>query len=189
MSPARPASARLFISTMSVSISLTSKSLCLLLVAKISFFIVQKYSFFADVSNFYKKRACRPPLFGPDGAAERHFWNGPKRPLQRIDNQHQHCPLYSICTVYVQYLDASEAYKYCTYTVHILYNWRRKWGRKPVFRPFFGVVLRGGEGCFGRCPSRGRAGGGEWFLCRRCQKNFAVSAEMRIFAFSDTISN
>jgi hypothetical protein len=29
--------------------------------------------------------------------------------------------MYSICTVYVQYLYALEAYIYCTYTVHILY--------------------------------------------------------------------
>ena len=49
------------------------------------------------------------------------------RPPQDADLQHLLCPLYSICTVYVQYLDASEAYKYCTYTVHILYNGRRKW--------------------------------------------------------------
>ena len=35
--------------------------------------------------------------------------------------------MYSICTVYVQYVYASEAYTYCTYTVHILYNGHRKW--------------------------------------------------------------
>ncbi len=40
--------------------------------------------------------------------------------------------MYSICTVYVQYMYASEAYKYCTYTVQILYICQGKTGQNTV---------------------------------------------------------
>ena len=50
-------------------------------------------------------------------------------------------PLYSICTVYVQYVYASEAYKYCTYTVHILYIWRRRWLEGLVFSCLRGLLF------------------------------------------------
>ena len=36
--------------------------------------------------------------------------------------------LYAICTLLVQYLYVYKAYKYCTYTVQVLYNGRRGWG-------------------------------------------------------------
>ncbi len=41
--------------------------------------------------------------------------------------------MYSICTVYVQYLYASKAYIYCTYTVQILYICQGKTGAGGVF--------------------------------------------------------
>ena len=55
------------------------------------------------------------------------LWLGAKtgrifRPLKTSALEHLLRHMYSICTVYVQYLYASEASKYCTYTVHILYN-------------------------------------------------------------------
>ncbi len=45
---------------------------------------------------------------------------------------HRH--MYSICTVYVQYLYASKAYIYCTYTVQILYICQGMYIEKNVLR-------------------------------------------------------
>ncbi len=40
--------------------------------------------------------------------------------------------MYSICTVYVQYMYASKAYIYCTYTVQILYICQGKTKKKTL---------------------------------------------------------
>ena len=50
---------------------------------------------------------------------------------------HFHCPLYAICTVYVRYLYASEAYKYRTNTVHIAYNGRSRYCKPACYIDLF----------------------------------------------------
>ncbi len=105
------------------------------------------------LASFFKKNAlpaarsrrCRRGMDALPGAER--LGKGRPGPSQRADCHHQHCPLYSICTVYVQYLYASEAYKYCTYTVHILYNGRRRCCEVLVFSGLSGLLCRSVPRC------------------------------------------
>ena len=113
---------------------------------KYTHFFVTVATFAAEFASFCHKCLAASglprvmfsvPMPGGNGRTGRVFG----RP-QTPDFQHPLCPLYSICTVYVQYVYASEAYKYCTYTVHILYNGRRRWLKGLSFCWLWGLLFR-----------------------------------------------